>query len=98
MAAPAELRPFRPGPSCRSRLASAICQNFRWGPLSDVIGNPSGAGVVYSRLYDGSEQDPDARGYPHGQRTPERDAYYAWDDTCAAGARGQRTQKCQEEQ
>jgi hypothetical protein len=25
------------------------------------------------RLYDGSEQDPDACGYPHGQRTPERD-------------------------
>src|ERR1700730_4110606 len=34
--------PFRPAPSCRSRSASAICQNFRSGPLSDVNGDPSG--------------------------------------------------------
>ena len=33
---------MRPAPSCRSRSASAICQNFRSGSLSDVIGNPSG--------------------------------------------------------
>jgi hypothetical protein len=46
-------------------------------------------GVVWSLLYDGSEEDPDACGYPHGQRTPERDAYYARHDTCAARARGQ---------
>src|ERR1700730_11971187 len=40
------------------------------------------AGVAWSRLYDGSEQVPDACGDPHGQRTPERDPYYAWHDTC----------------
>ena len=56
------------------------------------------AGVAWSRLYDGSEQDPDACGYPHGQRTPERDPYYARHDTCPARSRGQRTQKCQEKQ
>ena len=28
--------------ACRSRSANAICQNFRSGPLFDVIGNPSG--------------------------------------------------------
>jgi hypothetical protein len=44
--------------------------------------------VAWSRLYDGSEQYPDACGYPHRQRTPERDPYCAWDDTCAARARG----------
>ena len=54
------------------------------------------APVAWSRLYDGSEQDPDACGYPHRQRAPERDPYYARRDTC--GARGRRTQKCQEEQ
>ena len=54
------------------------------------------AGVAWSRLYDGSEQDPDACGDPHGQRTPERDPYYAWHDTCYTRSRGQRTQKCQE--
>jgi hypothetical protein len=56
-------------------------------PAIWFLGGPGRlAGVVWCRLCDGSEQDPDACGYPHSMRTPERDADHARYDTCAAHA------------
>ena len=53
--------------------------------------------LIWSRSYYCSEQSPDGGGHPHGQRTPERDAYYARPHARAADARRQCTEKRKEE-
>jgi hypothetical protein len=54
--------------------------------------------LAWPHSHDCSEQGPDACGQSHGQCTPERDAYCARRHTRAARARGQRTQKPEEQQ
>ena len=71
----------------RVKTLDGIARSSQFAPAS-----------VWFRLYDRSEQDPDACGYPHRQRAPKRDAYCARCNLCAARACGQRAQKREKEQ